>query len=303
MAVPATYTLWGVKIGATVLDAITAVSEMLNPQVRSERTSGQLYSRFQAMVGLAPLLQWSTLSIAAALDAIGPGGLALTSGAPYTSYAAKRADGGGIAAGSVHRSYTANKGLIVPRTLRVQQGADAQLDYEVITTYDGTNDPLIEADSVALPALGGDGARYTLGPATVGGIALSGLQSLTLDFGLQVKTEASDGDLYPTHCAITAVLPTLRLGGLDATMLGASRIPRTGRAATHANTSVYLRKRAQGGTFVPDLTAEHIACTLDGYATIETARSGDPAQCDLLLRGRGDGTNAPLLVDTTAALP
>jgi hypothetical protein len=190
------------------------------------------------------------------------------------------------------------------RTLRAAHQDDATLEAAVVTAYDGVNDPIVVTDGVTLPNVTLDLARFTLGPVTVGGISLSGIRSLTLDFGLRVQSEGADSEIWDTHVSVVSVEPELTLNGITPEWLKSTNIPLGGKAATHANTTIYLRKRLSGGSFVPNGTAQHIALTMAGLAWIETPLDvGDaPGESTLRLKAYHDGTNAPIIVNTAAAI-
>ena len=161
-------------------------------------------------------------------------------------------------------------------------------------------------ESQALPAGLTDAERFTLGPVTIESILLAQVRRFELDFGIEVKTEGSDSDIWDTYCSIESIQPTLTLRGIDLNWWKDSGgVPLTGKAATHANTKIYLRKRAAGATFVADETAQHIKFTADGLAHIDDGFSADAnnkAEASLVLPMRYDGTNNPLVVNTASAI-
>jgi hypothetical protein len=112
--------------------------------------------------------------------------------------------------------------------------------------------------SQSLPAGITDAERFTLGPTTLESEALTGITNFNLDFGITARSEGADSDIWDTIVTIEQILGVLTLRGKDPSWFGAGVIPLAGLAVTHANTAVYLRKRAAGGSFVADLTAEHI---------------------------------------------
>lgn len=306
MSVAAVWNLYGVDVGGTMLGGITSQGLPTNTTVRGEPTSGAVSPGFQALVGQEPRGTFGTMHIASALDLLTAQGAdvgALTGGLSF--YAQKNAFGGARASGSVHRKYNFADGIAVPRTLSCDYQGDASLDAEVVARYDGSNDPIVVTDSSALGTAPTDDERFTLGPLEVFGKTLTHWRGLEIDFGIMLRILGADSDIWPTFVGIQTVAPTLTLRGIDIEWLKSTNIPLTGAAATHANTEVWLKKRTQGSTFVADTTAEHIKFTAAGIAYIGEAGSAsgsDPSEVTLVIECRDDGSNDPLVVDTSAAI-
>jgi hypothetical protein len=309
MSINDLYRMYQVTLGTTQLGAITQVALPLNTQVGGEPTSGSLYTYWQGVVSQKPQCDFTTKAIAAALGICGMTGynIGATSSAMVV-YAAKRQKGGTIAAGASHRKYTFNAGILVPRTLTVNHGEDATLSYQAVLAYDGTNAIILPVDAQALPAAEADAERFGLGPITIESILLKSVESLSIEFGITAEAEAAGGDIWPDYPGIKAILPVLTLRGMDPTWLASATvetIPLGGTLVTHAATNIYLRKRLLGGTYVADGTAEHIKLSAAGLATITNALNVDGTEngkCDLTMPMRFDGTNLPLLIDTTSAI-
>ena len=77
-----------------------------------------------------------------------------------------------------------------------------------------------------------------------------------------------------------------------------------GVQATHANTSFYLRHRTRTG-FVADATETHILFTAAGLAHFTepfTASGTEAGEATLVIETENDGTNDPIVIDTTSAI-
>lgn len=307
MPIPSKHGLYFVGLGATTLGGITRQNLATGIEVRGEANSGELYARFQALYAARLAPGFTTNQLKAALDVAGTlgknladlvGGLCL--------YAQKHADGATRTSGANHRKYAFTKGILAPRRISVDHRGDATIEYDaVVTSADGSTAPVTITDSASLPAVVADGGRWTLGPTTLGGKLLTGKRSLTIEFGIDAVSEASDSDLYDTLASIRAVNSRLTLRGMDVQWLKSDVIPLTGLACTYANSSIYLRKRAAGSTFVADGTAEHIKLIPVGTAVVDNAldvSEGNAAEISLSVPIYFDGTNAPLTIDTAAAI-
>lgn len=307
MAVPSKHGLYFVGLGAATLGGISRQNLATGIELRGEANSGELYARFQALYAAKLAPGFTTNQLKAALDVAGTlgknvadlaGGLCL--------YAQKHADGATRAAGANHRKYAFAKGILAPRRISVDHRGDATIEYDaVVTSADGSTDPVSITDSVSLPGAVADGGRWTLGPTTLGGKLFTGKRTLSIEFGIDAVAEASDSDLYDTFASIRAVNSRLTLRGTDVQWLKSNMIPLTGLACTYANSKVFLRKRAAGSTFVADGTAEHIKLIPVGTAVVDNAldvSEGNAAEVSISVPLYFDGTNAPLTIDTASAI-
>ena len=305
MGVDNKHSLFAAVVDSTTLGGISQENISLGTQALGEPRGGELYTRQQAVVAQAPRAGFSTDHVAAGLDLCGVAGISISAlGSGLMLYLQKISKTGPVA-GSVHRKFTIVDGVMVPTSLSVSHGGNATLGFDAVATYDGSNDPLQIADDQALPTQSTVVQTFTLGPTTIGAVSLDNIRSLEVNFGLQVVAEGADGDIWPTEAAIVAIEPTITLRGIDPKWLKAANIPLTGKATTHANTTIYLRKRTATG-FVADATAEHIKITADGLVYVDDAASAsgiDSAETSLILVPEYDGTNAPIVIDTTSALP
>jgi len=307
MTLAATYTHYGVYLNTTsptMLTGITRQNLVTNSQVNGEPTSGEIYRRFQALYSQKLAPGWTTLNLANALGAIGVTGLSigdLVTGLEL--YAQKNQEAGTRASGSTHRKFLFTEGIIVPRRLTCEHQGDASLEYEALVTYDGSNDPVQITESSALPGTITDSERFTMGGCTIGGKTFSGKQSLEIDFGVNARSEGGDSDIWDTFAWIQDIQPTVTLRGMDPEWFKATNVPLVGLAATHANSTIYLRKRSATG-FVADGTEEHIAITVDGLIVPDEAFSfdGSTGTVSMTLPLEYDGTNAPLTIDTASAI-
>jgi hypothetical protein len=311
MTVSKMHGLYAVKLGATVLGGVRSRALRTASDVRQMATSGEVYARFQALYAQKPIAEFATLNVAAGLDLCALTGTALTSGAPLLFYAQKHTEGGVRTTGSNHRIYTMSEGIVIPRRLVIEHQGDAELQYEALITYDGTNDPIGFTDSSALPAISADAQRYTLGRITLTNdsaqaVIFSQCRRLEIDFGIQAETVGADSDTWDTNCRIIEIQPSITMQGLDIEWFkaAATGIPLTGSSIRHSGTEILLRKRAAGGTFVSAATLEHISFTAAGLATVEQAldaQGNDLDQVNVKIPLKFDGTNNPIVIDTTAS--
>lgn len=297
------YSRHGVVLDSVTLGAITKLGSRLQAELDRTRTTGSIYSKHVALKSLSPEMEIETFALQDWLDEVWITGKTIESGGTLVAYFQKFTEDSGPAS-SNHRSLTVTKGLMVPEKISVDHQGDATLSYKVLVAYDGTNAPIIVSDAASLPASPSDNERFTIGICTVGGVTVDQITKIEIDFGIMAKLLGEDSSIYPTRAELRGVEPTISITTRNATLMKAAGIPLAGLACTHANTKVVLRKRSQDANhFVASGTSEHIKFTAYGIATIDTPdeQSGDdPATTTFKITCAHDGTNTPLVVDTTA---
>jgi len=317
MTVSALHGLEAVKID--VNDATTAVLSGvggcrlgIENDLGNVATDGEVYSRFISLRGQKLMAQFNSMHIAASLTTCGFGCLRIsaTGGTKtgLTLYAKKQQQGGSRASGSVHNSFNIKQGILCPRRLTCDHQGDARIEYDALATYDGTNNPVVLGANVALPTNPATPERFTLGPISLDlngtPTTFSGKRGFELDFGHTVESVGADSDIWDTFARIVETQPALILRGIDISWFGSSAIPLTGVQIDYADTIVVLQKRAHGGTFVDGATAEHIGIKLAGMGVIENAfdaQGNATGEVNLRIPCHFDGTNAPIVIDTTYA--
>lgn len=305
--------IYAVQLGVTASPVIVGGIEDneidFSPKLNAEAKSGEHFARSVWLQSQNPRASFTTLALKTALDEIGLTGLDIstltnaTQGLNFFAY--KHAKGGTRASGSNHRKYHVQEGIISLGSLNATHQGDAKLAVNVLAQWDGTNDPIVESDSVAVPSGVTDAARWALGGVTIESIALPQVRSLQINFGVKVVSEGNESDVWDSFVTIAEILPTITLTGIDVEWLKAANIPRLGLAVTHANTKIYLRKRLEGGDFKTDVTAEHVKITAAGVISVDKPFDGDgndAAECSLTMMCSYDGTNDPIVINTASAI-
>ncbi len=301
------YGAYEVEFHATRLGGISAYSLGSGSQVMNESSSGFYYPEHPSLTGQLPVGSFTTLQIARALGLCGLTGTSidgLASGLKY--YLRKHAEGSTRTAGSAHHKYTIRGGLVYPATLTCDHQGNATLTYNVIVTYDGTNVPIVLTTSQALPAVQSDDEQFTLGTFKIGNVDFTAIKSMSLNFGINAVSEGADSEIWDRYVSIEDIKPSLTLTGIDPDWFAAAAIPLLGLKGTKAQTIFYLRKRAIGGTsWVADGTSEHIKFEGANLATVDDmiqVTGQDASGITINVPFYYDGTNAPLVIDTTSAI-
>ncbi len=309
MAVPNIYSQYAVKVDVgneVVIGGITSQTVTLGSEHRANPISGTPYPEHMALALQNPTATADTTEIAKALDKLTVSGLEVTSDDPDVGvvfYAVKHDPGGTRATTSINSSYTFGDGLLVPRTITAAHQQDASLSFEMLPISDGTNAPIADSIVAALPTIGTQ-ERFTLGPVTLGSKVLTGIQSVDIDFGITATPRGSDSDMWNTHISSDMVVPTITIRGVNLEWFGSATIPLAGLVGTTANTSIYLRKYSDGGSYVADGTAEHIKFQSDGVASIGSVNaSGPEATIDVTFQCLATAFNThPITLDTASTI-
>ena len=299
------HTISAVQVGTAKIGGIQSHDAEHGTTVQGEGASGSIYPMTQSITAQNPTAKFATKDLKTALDALGVLGADLATN-NLILICQQMAAGASVAAGSVHRKILAQHGIVVPETISIDHQGDAVLNVAATITYDGTNNPFVLTESQALPTGFVDDEIFTIGPVTLESIVFSQIKHLEINFGLAVKVEGVDSDVWPTIATIMGVNARINIRGIDIDWWkDAGGIAMTGKAITHANTKLFLRKRAKGATYVADATAEHIKFTACGLAVIEngfTGSHGEPGEISAAVSCYHDGTNAPLTVNTAIAI-
>ena len=305
MSVTTKYGLGAVQVDATTIGRITQVGIPTGPQVLGDARSGEEFPRFQAIASQSVSGTFTSEALKQVLDTIpliGKDIGALAAG--FNLFATKHAKGGTRATGAAHRRYRFNDGLLHLGSLTAEHQANAAITGIAVAAYDGTNEPVVPTESVSLPAPPAEEV-FSLGKITIGAFVLNQFRSLEIGFGIEVRSEGSESEVWDRFVNIATINPVITIRGIDIEWLKAANIPLTGKVAAHADTTIYLRKRKDGSTFEDDGESVHIKITAAGLAHIDEAfdaSGGDAAVASLVLNCKYDGTNDPVVFNTASPI-
>lgn len=263
------------KIGSNaspqVIGGVTNVN--VSPEVAEEvRHNGGAVDPAMVFGGDGePKVNASTLCVMAALGQMTELYLGVSSSALAEFYVQAATAQGTRASGSSHKKYVVNKGLMVPQTLSVDQNGDATLELATYCVDDGTNAPIVETSSVALPA-SSLSEVFTLGPVQISAAWLEGIKGWSLDFGAQVKSEHYDGKVFPQVCYVEKFQPRVTVRGINTTVLNTYGIA---GSALNTTAKLWLRKRKPNYQVYADTDSQHACLTLYGRIAPSGPSGGD----------------------------
>lgn len=259
-----------------------------------------------ALLSIEPMSSVTVTELAKVLAVVGIDGLCIGSTQTYLTVEFYFAQIGKCAprlGSSQHIKLTMNEGLIIPTQIQASQGQTATLGLEFHASYDGTNVPLTVAVSQSIPAASQITEQFTLGPGSINGTDLKGIQQTTVNFGLTTVKEHASGEVYPTFIGITSRNPSIEYRTKKMTSINTFAL--TGTAQSSTDSWTYFRKQAANGTLTADATAEHIKVSVDdGIITAPSSSASNNQTGDTTVRIAPvyDGSNAILAITTASAI-
>jgi hypothetical protein len=307
------YSIYAIKVNPTgsgsdvFLDQITSQSHTFDQGLVKLMSDGAADPTFSSVGKLSADITFSTAKIATALSRGGLSGFVIdrdVSNPGVDFYLQAHQAGGTRKSGSTHIKANMASGILVPRSLSAGNTDMAEIDFLAVGIYDGTNDPISYTLNSALPSdtLNANQLFYS-GPITINGTTFEAVQSFNLDFGVKLNRRGGDGLPYDTFVNIASREPIIKFTTLDVDaaldIIGPNGVGHTEDA------TFYLRKAANGGTRVPDATAEHIKLTTyKGSFIVKelSGKSGDIIGAQIEVHPVYDGTNAVIGINTASAI-
>lgn len=287
------------------IGSIVSIDIPLNVESRSD-DSGQIYDEGHAITKVEPIATVVTKAIDAVLAIVGLGGTCFIDDTdPGASiYGKKRGDCLTDVNATDHTQYLFGNGLLSLGTLQASRGDDATLSFMVDAITDGTNAPMVITHGVAIPAVTFAKGQWEIALCKIAGTVFKPTD-FTINFNVsKEKPRPLAPVIWNDRIAVSKVQPTVTIRGIDPSVISAAGIDPSGDSATHLNTLLQLVKRQSGGSYVAAATTEHIGITVDGLVVVTNpfSVSGQAdATVDIEIRTRHDGTNVPILIDTTWA--
>lgn len=285
------------------LGGVSAMGMPMNTDI-SEDDNGQIYDSFTSIIAQAPTPRFTTRSVAAALAAIPQNGVCIRSDGTHPGvkfYGEAKSDcQSGEPGAAEHLSYLMDTGLIVPISLSAARRQPARLSVEIdAITPDGLNAPFAADYSETLPT-GLNIDEYILGAMRIGNVIWDDARSMELTFNVERgERDPMLGGIWPDRASRRKARPRLTVTARDPRKLDdASGIPFVGKSGTHLNTILYFRKRLNGAALVDVATTEHFRMTMSGIVYFDNpfeASGNAPAETTVMISGRHDGTNAPII--------
>lgn len=262
--------------------------------------SGNVDMKHTSTETVAPVITFASNDVKTILDTVPLDGVQITVASTLEAHLREMPHGGTRSAGATHTILTINEGLLVLDSITAQHlGGFATVNCRAIAVFDGTNAPVVPSTgaSATTTALAG---TWVLGPTKLSSGTFEGVQSFNLDFGLNVEVGGGAGNVYPDHASVLSRAPSLSFTTKDVSAITANHLA----GVQDATVVQYLTHIVEGGGRVADATITHISLTMQGQVAFESAGGPHGSTSDFTVRvtPNWDGTNAIVVVDTTAAI-
>ena len=269
-------------------------------QAVAEGSDGAVDPTFVCVMNQNPSIGFSTRHVAVALAGCGISGCEI---AGLDTYFQKVAKYGTRTGGATSLKFSIATGMMYPVRISARHNQDAEITYRAIAlSTDGLIAPVVLSATGTMPSGSGISEKFTAGPVKINGAAVA-VESIDIDFGIQVSVEGSDGGPFPTFSAVMARNPIIRVRTPD--RLASNVLGLSGAAQGATDSVVYLRKLAKNGTRTADATAEHISFTIDDgmmYCSDITNRHGQRIGTEIVIHPIYDGSIAILVIDPACAI-
>jgi hypothetical protein len=274
MAISNQYVLHGIVNSTTMLSQISNARAVTGIDQLVSYSAGLPFPLFAGNLGQRPGYTFECSQIKTIIDLCGLTIVNLTGN--NTDFYFKAATNLGVRvadATTSHLRFRSAQAGLYPMSLRVGHRQEAYLSCRICMPYDGTNEPLVPAGSLALSGTPGAADHWVQGPVYLNTVQLPGVQEMTIDFGNNLLQAGGDGELYDTFVFIETHQPKITIRGYNVPW---ATYGLNGTALTAG--SFYLRKVSPTGR-VANGTASHIklAATAGIINVQETAAGGNQA--------------------------
>jgi len=228
--------------------------------------SGQPERYGTAIIGKAPIARFATRAIKLTLDKTTTVGLKIDGTDTLTLWLKMYADGAMRKGATSHTKMVIDNGLIYPVTLRASNTDMAELDVACSVcerTGDGSH-PVSNTASQSLdPAAGSEEAdlHYILGDVTYNAVDDEGVQSVSIDFGVNVAPIGGNGLIYPKGLYVASVQPLIRIVTQDVDMVAS-----IGEAGLDLTSGAVIKLRSVPQNAASSYTAGLTFTVTDGVA-------------------------------------
>lgn len=239
------YTISAYKHSSTLIKGVQDLKLPPNLQQLLSRGSGAVDPTHVSVGKIQPEIGFNTTAIKTALANVG--GISGAALANDTFYFQRLLADGKRGGASLNIKVVAASGIIVPTQLRAAQSGEALLGYRAVPrSSNGVLSPLAFTTLQSLET-GQDQVSevYTMGPVTINGAALPGVEDVLLDFGINLEIITCDGGTYPTFVGIQTRAPFFTIRTFDLDLLATWDIDGIVQGAT--DSTIQLLDQVEGG--------------------------------------------------------
>jgi hypothetical protein len=300
---PATiYSMAPAKFGTTVIP-VERIGFSAGVIANPHQHSGNEYPTLVSIPGASPRITL-TVPWRAAYDTLGLSINVLTAFEIYLAKFASLIR----SASSVHTKWALTASCTAAAQITgasVNQDGILMAEVEVVPlSNDGTSHPLTRTDNNALPTLASQPVLHGLGPVSINGTVVPGLQSGGVDLGQRLDVQRTDGALYPIVAARIDASPKLSATHADPVGMYAQLGSLLGANIT-SNVVAYFRQySATTGVIDTGSTAVSITVASGRVVPLEVSVGhGQVATIGLEVHGLSSSSTHPFAVSVSATAP
>jgi hypothetical protein len=296
------------KLDAILFPDTSLITELRNQRwlagIESiiERPAGHPHPMFRGNLAQKPLIEFSTPQLATLLALIGVGGAAF--GQIDTWHKLANATSNSARNASAHMKISVESSFGHWTDIRLPHNGVGEASVQLTAIYDGTNEPFVYAGSETLSGNLTAPSWYGAGPVSLNGVAIIGVQEITISSGIRLIQAGGESELYDTFVGVEMTEPSVTIRTLSSINWAAIGLNGT---ALNGSTGLvcYARKFANTGR-VANATAEHIKFTgLNGTCIpVDTNGDGSSPITDTLRIELISGSDSvlPLTINTASAI-
>ncbi len=295
------FDIYMVDLDGTPIDGVSSQTINSGTEVVRNIVDGQVAPVMGYVNTIVPVIPFETKKIGAMLAAIGAdplAGFGIGAADTATLYCRLMEERGSRSATGALKVLI-NMGIVIPVSLNAGVDATGSMQVEIHTITDGTNAPIVTTPTQALAGTPDMDEEFTVGPAKLNNVAISGIQNVSVTFGITLTKTKDGGDgagaVYPSSVYIQGVQPVITLVTRDVDLLHTYKEG----VAISSSTLMQLAKRVKGGSIGSG--AVHPQFTVAEGIIVANSIDGSPQQVSIEIHPSDNLTN-PLMAYVLAAL-
>jgi hypothetical protein len=249
------------KLDKLVLAGPVSICALTNQRISAgiemmmEKPAGHTHDMFAAIMRQRPKTEFSTPQLATILGLIPVSGVALGASTLYLKKAAAIAAVARATAG--HKKLVLNSLVAYWTQIRLPHNGKGEIQVVLCAVYDGTNQPYVYTGSVALSGNLTSTEYFGAGPVSINGVAVPGVQEITIQSGIQLYEEGASTEVYDTFVGVETTGVTVTVQTKEMTnwsVLGLNGVALDGTAGL----AFYARAFKNQDTRYADSATSHI---------------------------------------------
>lgn len=293
MSVSTVHVLDKIEIGGWASDIDVVTSFRQSPQVQSRivNPSGHTQPMYTGGERQTPRITFTTPQIDVVLAACGLTGYA-TATDSYVYYKKATETGSTARASLAHKRFAVSQVFVFWDNLQLPDSGQATVDVTIVPVWDGSNEPIVPAGSLALSGNLAAGNEFQCGPGSINNTSLPGVQSESVRLNMSLRELTAGGEGWATFAGCESVQPIVNIStveavglttyGLDGTALdGTNGVEFYARRLDTANgTTSHIYFQATDGKVItddsgPESTTGHVTDNL----RVECIAPDDSTDC------------------------